>query len=342
MSATLQVGTTLFSLTPEWRHGADPASLLERVARAGCGPACGPAVEVIGHQAWRGFPQVSPADERAFRDSVDRLGLVPVALGVYADVYRRPDRGMTIDEAVTDLRPQLQAARRLGFPLVRAPLGMNPELLQRVAAEVERLGVVLTFEVQGVTRPDAPAVAEVLDLREKSGSPYLGPTLDFSLTTPALPVAFTTALRRIGLPDDTVAAIRLAWGTDAPVGRRIEAALGHVTGYPAEAALTTLVAGVFGRTGRQQPADWADVLPAVRHAHAKFWDPEVESVRRPHGDWIVALAAAGYSGAVVSEWGGHELLDRADADALEVCRAHVSLLTELVGEAAAARAGVPA
>ena len=322
------LGTTLFSFTPDWRAGADATSILERLAGAGCGP----AVEVIGHQAWRGFPAISADDERAFRTAVDRLGLQPVALGVYTDLFRCPGRPMTVDEAFDDLRPQLEAAARLGFGLVRATLGMDPVLLRRAADECERLGVVLTFEVQGVTPPDAPAVVEVLSLREETGSPYLGFTLDFSLTTPALPVAFGTALRRLGLPAGAVTAIHRIWAQPDPVGRRIGAALAWVDGHPEQAALTTLVAGVFGRTGRQQPADWAPLLPLVHHAHAKFWDPDVESVREPHGAWIAALQAADYAGAVVSEWGGHELLDRADADALAVTRAHHDLLAELTGD----------
>ena len=89
------LGTTMFSLTPRWRAGADPVTLLEQVAAAGCGP----AVEVIGHQAWRGFPAMSIEDECGFRDAVERLGLVPAALGVYTDLYSRPDRPMTSDEA---------------------------------------------------------------------------------------------------------------------------------------------------------------------------------------------------------------------------------------------------
>jgi hypothetical protein len=74
------VGTSLFSLTPDQRAGADLLSLLERLAAADCGP----ALEVIGHQSWRGFPRLGVEDERDFRLAADRLGLVPVALGVYA------------------------------------------------------------------------------------------------------------------------------------------------------------------------------------------------------------------------------------------------------------------
>ena len=324
--ATPVLGTTLFSLTPEWRRGADAVALLERLAAVGCGP----AIEVIGHQAWRGFPQLSADDERAFRSAVARLGLRPVALGVYTDLFRRPGRPMTTDEALADIRPQLEAAARLGFPAVRATIGMESALLRRVLDEAERLGVVLTFEVQGAMPPGAPAVVEILELQQRTGSAHLGFTIDFSLTTPALPVAFGTALRRRGVPGPAVAEIHRIWGTDEPMGRRIGAALALVAGHRDEATLTPLVAGVLGRCGRSAPAEWADVLPLARHAHAKFWDPAVESVRTPSAAWLAALAQAGYAGAVVSEWGGHELLDRADADALAVTRAHHNLLAELV------------
>jgi len=330
----LTLGTTLFSMTSEWRRGADVTELLEQIAVVDCRS----AIEDIGHQTWRGFPHIADQDERAFHDTVDRLGLIPVALGVYTDLLRRPGRAMNEQEAFEDIGPQLHAASRLGFPLVRATLGMEHGLLRRVLDEAERLDLVLTFEVQGATAPDAPAVVELLELQETTGTPYLGLTLDFSLTTPALPVAFGTALRRLGLPAPAVPAIHRIWAQDEPVGRRIGAALAWVAGHPEEAALTMLVAGVFVRTGRWQPADWAPVLPSVRHAHAKFWDPDVESVREPHGAWIAALEAADYAGAVVSEWGGHELLDRADADALAVTRAHHDLLAELAGRQTAVRA----
>jgi hypothetical protein len=263
---------------------------------------------------------------------------VPVALGVYTDVFRRPGRSMTSDEALEDIRPQLRAAARLGFPLVRATLGMEPDLLNRVAEEAARLGVVLTFEVQGATAPDAPAVAELIELRAATGNPYLGLTLDFSLTTPALPAAFGTALARQGLDDGQIAAVHAAWDREAPLGARIGAALDVVSAHPAAGSLTNLVAGVFVRTGRWRPQDWVEALPLVRHAHAKFWDPDVECVRGSHGAWLAALDGAGYVGAVVSEWGGHELLDRADADALAVTRDHLDLLRVLVGDRAAVTA----
>jgi hypothetical protein len=326
----MMLGTTLFSFTPDWRAGGDCGSILERVAAGGCGP----ALEVIGHQAWRGFPDVAAEDERAFRDAVDRLELVPVALGVYPHPFRRPGSAAGVDEQVADLATQLLAAKRLGFPIARTHLGLDPEVLRGAAAAAEELEVVLTFEVQGVATPDAQAVVDVLDLQAGTGSSYVGLTMDFSVTSRSLPAVLDTALRRNGLAEDAIAEVHRIWGEDLSIGRRIGTALGLVAGHPQEHALTVLVAGVLGRCGRTEPAEWAEVLPVVRHAHAKFWDPDVEAVREPHGAWLAELARAGYGGAVVSEWGGHEMLDRADADALTVTRDHLDLLRELVPQSA--------
>ncbi|MGK5683865.1 sugar phosphate isomerase/epimerase family protein [Actinoplanes sp. URMC 104] len=306
----MDLGTTTFSLTPLWRFGSSPVEVFEQIARAGCGP----AIEVIGHQTWRGFPGLDPADERDWHEAVDRLGLRPAALGVYTDLYRHPGRALTEDEAYDELLPQLETAARLGFPVVRATLGMTPGLLRRAVAAAEKHDVVLTLEIQGTTAPDAPAVLDVL----RTESAHLGFTLDFSLSTPELPASLGTALLRLGLPGDAVDAVYRA-------RFRMGEALGIVAGDP---MATMLVAGVLGRCGRTRPGDWAHVLPAVRHAHAKFWDPDLSSIEEPHRAWMSALAAAGYDGAVVSEWGGHELLDRADADPVELTRAHLGLLRE--------------
>lgn len=315
------LGTTLFSLTPLWQAGGDAEDVLELVARHDCGP----AVEVIGHQTWRGFPHLSAGDERRFRDAVDRLGLVPAALGVYADRHRRPGRLSTDDETVAEVGDQLAVAARLGFPLARMSPMVGGHLLRRLADEAEQAGVVLTFEVQGVAPP--AAYDEILALREQT--PYVGLTLDFSLTVPALPAVFATALRERGLDEDSIDAVHRAWAEDLPVGQRIQTALDAV-GPHSSPRLTHLVAGMFLRTGRQDPRDWAEVLPAVLHAHAKVWDTDVESVRAPHGAWIEALVGAGYDGAIVSEWGGHEMVAPGQADALAVTTAHVAMLRELL------------
>ena len=313
------LGTTLFSFTPDWRaggghdHGAPPA----RRSRLWPGRR-GRRAPVVA-----GFPAVAPDDERAFADAVDRLGLTPVALGVYTDLYRRagPDddrrRGVRrCPPASSGPRPgsaSRSSARRWAWP--RGSCGG----CRRGGAARDRR------DLRGAGRPTRRSGSRRGAARAGGADrhPHLGLTLDFSLTTPALPDAFGTALRRFGLTDDEVDACT-GLGADAPDprphrrrARRLSAVIAD------EGPLNVLVAGVLGRCGRSQPADWAHALPAVRHAHAKFWDPDVESVRAPHAAWLRALDDADYAGTVLSEWGGHELLDTDDADALEVTRAHV-------------------
>jgi hypothetical protein len=319
------LGVTLFSMTPNWRRGESLDSLLTQVAEHDCGP----AIELIGYQAWRGFPRISDDDTRHFRALVDRLGLVPAALGVYTDLFRRPRAPMTQNEAFEDIQPQLEAAARLGFPAVRATLGMEPYLLRRVAAEADRLAVTLTFEVQGNVGPQDPAVLDVVSAQQEMDTPFVGLTLDFSLSTPALPAALQSALARLEIATDVIDEIVARWSEPGTAAQRITRCTDAVRGHTREDDAVRLLTAVLGRCGRQDPIDWSDLLPLARHAHAKFWDTDVSTVSDSNRAWLAALDRADYDGAIVSEWGGHELLLESEADPVPVSAAHLGLLRSL-------------
>ena len=72
------------------------------------------------------------------------LGLRPTVFGVYVDRARRKDRWLDVDESVAELEPQLQAAARLGFPMVRAAIGLDLAVVERVLPTLTSLGLVLT------------------------------------------------------------------------------------------------------------------------------------------------------------------------------------------------------
>jgi hypothetical protein len=325
----MRVGTTAFSFTNEWLTGRYTLEgLLRRVAELDLGP----GIELIGFQAWRGFPELPADDLLAFRRLVDELGLEPAALGGYADLARRVDRPMATGEAVEFLRPQIAVAQALGFPLLRLHGGIPTAVLELLAPVAERAGVTLATEIQGGQSPDDPALAALLECHDRVDSASLALTLDFSVAMTAVPAAFAETAVRLGLAPDALDALVGLW-SDGAQPRALLGAIGELDAP--EAALAEVRAGFF-RFGHGDPQEWLPHVPRIAYAHAKFWeldedgaDPTVRTA-----ELVDVLAEGGFDGVVACEWGGNAWLDAEDADAFEVVRRHHAHCRALVSGAA--------
>ena len=160
----MRLGTTTFSFTNEWltrrftlvrlleRGGARPASrssgtrsgvAIRRCRATTCSSS---AASATGTGSSR--PRSELRRPRARRRSV-----------------------VTADEAVELLEAQVETARLLGFPVLRLHAGIPVTRAGAVAPLAERHGVVLATEVQGGQAPDHPAVAAVLESRDRLDSP---------------------------------------------------------------------------------------------------------------------------------------------------------------------------
>jgi hypothetical protein len=302
----VRLGTTAFSFTNEWlarKYTLD--QLLARVAELNLGP----GIELIGFQAWRGYPDLTRETVRSFRRTVDDLGLEPAALGAYVDLARRVDRPMTTHEAVEFLSPQIACARALGFPLLRLHGGIPAAVLEQVLPDAERAGVTLAVEVQGAqTPPESSNVALVLD---------------FSVAMASVPAGFVDAVSRLGMQREDLDAVIALWAQGAPP-HELFARLAELDA-PA-AALDEARAG-FIRFGRQEPHAWLPHVPQIAYAHAKFWDDE-PTVRTE--ELIHVLRDGGYEGFVSSEWGGSAWADADDVDAFDLVRRHHELCRALI------------
>ena len=153
---TIMLGTTLYSMTNEWLAGQYTLGrLIDEVGRRGIGP----GVEVIGFQSLRGFPNKVPDQElHTLREAIDRNGLVPTSLASNADIALRKDSWMDADRSVEYMRPQIELAGRLGFPVVRTQLGLTPEVLEKVEPIAAKAGVKLGMEVHAPEGPNTPKV----------------------------------------------------------------------------------------------------------------------------------------------------------------------------------------
>jgi hypothetical protein len=320
----LRLGTTAFSFTNEWlARQLTLDQLLARVAELNLGP----GIELIGFQAWRGYPRLSPREVLAFCRMLDDLGLEPAALGGYVDVARRVDRPMTTQEAIEFLRPQIECAQALGFPLIRLHNGIPVVVLETLLPEAERAGVTLAIEVQGAQTPDDPAVAAVL------ASPSLALVLDFSVAMTRVPNRFRDAVCRLGMSRDDLDEVVALWEQGADVRRLFT----QIHGIDAPAAALDEARAGFVRFGRQEPRSWLPLVSRIAYAHAKFWelDADGEEATVRNAELFGVLEAGGFEGVVSSEWGGSAWADADDVDAFRLVRRHQTHCRALISMPAA-------
>ncbi|HEY7273884.1 MAG TPA: TIM barrel protein [Actinoplanes sp.] len=332
MSVTL--GVTLYSMTNEWL--AVRFSLPELVDEVGRRE-LGPGVEVIGFQSLRGFPdKVDAAELHTLREAIDRNGLTPTSLASNADVARRAGAWMDTDESVAYMRPQIELAATLGFPVVRTQIGLTPEVLERLEPIAAKAGVRLGMEVHAPEGPNTPKVAATREAYDRIGSEYLGFIPDFSACMRAIPQGMLDKLRRGGMSDAGIDALVRAWETPGVPFHRYGAfeqearALGEPELPVAQARL------VFTMFGRENLEDWREILPQVVHIHGKFYDVD-DDLTSPSVDYARILrifAEAPQPITMSSEWEGHAYLDAEEQDAFEmVARHHAMCRRFLNGDA---------
>ncbi len=297
------LGTTLYSFTNDWRQRLYTLeSLLEKVAALGLGP----ALEVVGFQTFRDFPDVSDETARHFRGLLDRHGLIPSCLGGNLDVGRRRDRLMSPDEMQTYTERQLISAQKLGFPVLRIQHSVGPAVMERLAPLADRFKIQVAAELHSPLVADHPAVIELRECYDRLGTPYLGFVPDFSSTMTAVPEGHWSSLREAGAPEALLAEAKAIWITDRPAAEKFgalaEAAARHGAGPDLAGGLNRSLT-MFGHAAVSQ---WTPLLPYVRHIHGKFyWVEAGRETSIPYPELMALLKGAGYQGTISAEWEGH-------------------------------------
>ena len=120
------LGTTIYSFTNEWvRRMYTLEEEVQKVAELDLGP----AVEIVGFQSLREYPDVSDEFARHFRELLDHHGLIPSCLGGNCDVGRDSKRLMTEDETrrlrgAADRKRQEARVPSASHPGLRRPQGL--------------------------------------------------------------------------------------------------------------------------------------------------------------------------------------------------------------------------
>ena len=311
-----QVGVTLYSFTPDFHAGRYTfEDLVVRAAELGLGP----GLEVIGFQSFRGFPHMSRDLETRFLRLVDEHGWELSCLDGNVDVAVRADRLLDEDELVEYLEAQVEAAGRLGFPVLRLQNAATPRVLERLLPTAERLDVKLGMEIHAPETVRSPWVMRLRELYDRLDSPYAGFIPDFGASTRGISPSVFDVFRAKGVSEELLDAIAARWdelGTrDFEAHEEIGKFIGLAHSMGAGDHAVNLAVFAVGIHGHQDPQAWSEILPDVVHVHGKFFDIRGDGRDPvvPIEELIDVLVAGGYDGYVSSEYEGWHWNTGADA-----------------------------
>nr|7DNM_A Chain A, AP_endonuc_2 domain-containing protein [Arthrobacter globiformis NBRC 12137]7DNM_P Chain P, AP_endonuc_2 domain-containing protein [Arthrobacter globiformis NBRC 12137]7DNN_A Chain A, AP_endonuc_2 domain-containing protein [Arthrobacter globiformis NBRC 12137]7DNN_P Chain P, AP_endonuc_2 domain-containing protein [Arthrobacter globiformis NBRC 12137] len=328
----IELGITLYSLTSEFAAGLyTPETLIKAVADEGLGP----GVEFNIAQMLRTYPDVDDDFVKLWRDSMDRYGLTPSAVGTNLDMGRRKDRDMTPDEEYDFFAAQLRTANKLGFHRV-VIRSAGKELLRRLLPLAEKYDQKLGYEIHAPQGPNDPKILQIREMYAELGSDRLGFTADFSSTMHSLSPTLFRTLTQMGLPEEHFAVMQDIWRKPLPMQERNQEFEDYLRANnfdPAQLGPFTRLA--FNMHGLVPPEEWLDIMPQIFHVHAKFYDID-ENGNEPAMDIpriVRQFVKGGYRGYLSSEWEGHAFADLGESDPIDLVKKQHSLMRRAIEEA---------
>jgi hypothetical protein len=321
-----QIGVTLFSLTNEfYSREFNLDQLLAKVAELGMGP----GVEVVGFQSFRGFPQVSDADAARFLAAMARHGLKQTCLAINSDSFIRRDRPMTDDEAVAYHEPQIRAAAKLGFPVVRMQLTAPPEVYARLLPLLESLNIKAGPEVHSPMTVNSPLMHAYRERFAKLGSPMLGFIPDFGSCAVRPPPGFIAAFRANGVPQTLLTLLEEVWQSPGDTQTKREEFVRRASVSGASSAVFGPLTVLFSIVCPQDPRAWLEIMPQIIHVHGKFYefDADGRETSIPYEQLLQVFMQGGYKGFISSEYEGTMF---STASGMEMVQRHQALCRGII------------
>lgn len=294
---------------------------LEDILRLTGSLGTGTGLEFVASMFDRSYPLLSPEIEHTLRSAFDKYGLVPVCYSGYADPQRAYGKFSTDDEKFEFIKIQLDAAKKLGFQVVRIITGGS--LADRFAAYCEKIGIQLCTEIHAfATLETSEPVLE--SCRKHPG--VLGICLDLGTICRQPSSVYYKRFAEQGVPQKYADMITELWRQKIPPNemhkRMIEASGGDEL-----VQLMTLESNIYFAQG--SPAALKDAMPYLFHVHGKFYNVDEngheDAVRYP--EVVHALQEAGYDRYMTSEYEGHHWNNAVDS--FEQIRRHQKMIRGL-------------
>jgi sugar phosphate isomerase/epimerase len=323
------LGVTLFSFINEWQQRR---FTLEQLVAKVAELELGPGIEAVGFQSFRDFPRISDAFAERWRELLARYSLTPTCLGGDIDIGRVRGRVMSQGEMASEVELQIEAARKLGFPVLRVQEFVGPEVLMRVVPAAERADVQVVCELYAPLTPSSPEVVRLRECFDRANSPYLGFMPDFSCSMVAVPAGHWDNLRRAGAPELLIEQIATIWRSDETADAKYLAVAEVGAQFGADARLMGAINPTVTLFGHMPVDAWREILPYVRHIHGKFYaiDEQGHEPSVPYPQLMTMLKETGYSSSISAEWGGSMFTE--ESISFQQAKAWHTMCTDLLAD----------
>lgn len=299
-----------------------------------------------------------PTEEFIFdwNNHMARYDTKAVTADVFLDVHQFRDHVMTHKEAALKLKNDIKIAAEMGFENVRTLSSVPIDVIEMALETAEKYNVRIGKEIHfpipikqrnvkknryGMSAVrDFRLVEQIIQLREKTGSPYLGLVPDFGIfQKKASRVTIDYERRNAKYPEEVDFIVENC--KNYSFDELVELAREK---YPDGEMTVMSMERISLHEPVAQPEDIKEIIPYIVSIHGKFYDmTEIpgkpgcyEDVCIDYETPIKYLKACGYDGYIDSEYEGQrDQQDRGFAclpDEVEQVRRHHEMLRRLIGQ----------
>lgn len=314
IKAPLKLSVSMYSFNREYyNYTYSIDDILRMIGSLGEGI----GLEIVTPMFDRSYPYLSLEVEHKLRNAFDKYGIVPAVYSGYPDLSRHAHRFATDDEAFEFLKVQLDAAKRLGFPIVRSFYRFS--LYERIGAYCEKIGIKLCSEIHCPSCMEL--IGPTIEICKKFPE-HLGFCVDCGTMCREPSDVYYKRFREQGVNEKYVKMITDWWNKIGKKGRNPGESFEVDIVEEVKAAGGDELAQLMAYESTQyfiggDPKKFLDIIPHVFHVHGKFFHIDENlyenAVRYP--EIIKALHEADYNNYVTIEYEGHHW--NADLDVWE-------------------------
>lgn len=280
------------------------------------------------------FPNPSERWIAQWRSWLDKYRLVPVCYGQFQETKLYKHRPLTEQEGMDMLTRDIKLANRLGFKVLR-PIDKAPfEIVVKCLPLAEKYDLKIAYHVH--TAGLTSLIDRVIDYVQKTGSKYLGFTVDMSLFIKRpIRVMRQRAIRDGAVTEAIADYIENAWLTGVPEKEAAEVAARMGYREVARGYSTFLGRTYWARLERDPREQLLRLLPCTYHAHGKFFEmtEELKEYSIPYEQVMPVLVEAGYDHYLASEYEGQRYTqDASEPNGIEQVRRQHAMWRRLLGE----------